>query len=698
MGSPNERREAIPRYQTPFSRQIEGLDPPEKFTPLRFTLYDGKSDPRSHVSHVKQMIALWNHMDALMCWVFPLSLGNLGLKWFNKLPPRSIENFHQFTESFIDLMSRVEIFARLEDNVKQAEKVIGTSPRARDSLRSKGTIPLVLKARDPDAKVKKDLMRYELDEPSSDYFFLTSANLEERERTELNQLLKANIEVFAWTPYEMPRMNPDFIKHELNVIPNAQPVNHRGRRSAAEHVDVVIEDINQLVDSTSGHARMSFLDAYRGYHQIAMHELDQEKTTPILGKTMDAYIDNMVVKSREEVDYIRDLTEVFMGIKENLEQIIAINDLVSPRTTKEVQKPTGMIAALNRFIIKGQVLADFVVEFSPQAMSLEEGCLASTHRREESPKVVSFESRLELGGLEVTEPKIVRIRCQNSFEKPRGAIFKQCLQMNFPTTNNEAEYEVLIAELRFASKLKIPKLHIFSDSKLVVNQATEKFVTRGVKMAKYLVVAKNLLTKFKVIKIEQVERDQNSHADALAGLASIFKGEAGRSHQQDNHERNQKKAGESQRKVGRGAATRFVGLSDHTAEATNETPNALAFNFEAVIPLEVGLPTIRTKAYDANHNEEVLARDLDLVDERQENALIRMTDYQKQLAKTYNQKVQHKDFIVGDLILRKVFGNTKYLVDGKLGTNWEGPYKIVNLATRGAYCLKDLEGKQTLRP
>ena len=41
-------------------------------------------------------------------------------------------------------------------------------------------------------------------------------------------------------------------------------------------------------------------------------------------------------------------------------------------------------------------------------------------------------------------------------------------------------------------------------------------------MAKYLIVAKNLLKKFKGVKIEQVERDSNAHADALAGLASIF--------------------------------------------------------------------------------------------------------------------------------------------------------------------------------
>ena len=51
--------------------------------------------------------------------------------------------------------------------------------------------------RDPEAKVMEDLICYEFDEPSSDYLFLTGANLEEQERTELIQFLKANIEVFA---------------------------------------------------------------------------------------------------------------------------------------------------------------------------------------------------------------------------------------------------------------------------------------------------------------------------------------------------------------------------------------------------------------------------------------------------------------------------------------------------------------------
>ncbi|XP_057466148.1 uncharacterized protein LOC130755691 [Actinidia eriantha] len=110
------QRAINPEFHTPFSREIEGLDPLEKFVPPRFTLYDGKSDPRSHVSHVRQMMALWNHMDALMCRVFPSSLGNLGLKWFNRLLPGSIENFYQLTESFI---------ARFVINTK-APKAVGS--------------------------------------------------------------------------------------------------------------------------------------------------------------------------------------------------------------------------------------------------------------------------------------------------------------------------------------------------------------------------------------------------------------------------------------------------------------------------------------------------------------------------------------------------------------------------------------------
>ena len=77
------------------------MDHSEKFNPQKFTMYDGKSNPRSHISHFKQMMALWNHLDTLMCRVFSLSLGDLRLTWFNMLLPGFIKNFLQLSKSFV---------------------------------------------------------------------------------------------------------------------------------------------------------------------------------------------------------------------------------------------------------------------------------------------------------------------------------------------------------------------------------------------------------------------------------------------------------------------------------------------------------------------------------------------------------------------------------------------------------------------
>ena len=69
-------------------------------------------------------------------------------------------------------------------------------------------------------------------------------------------------------------------------------------------------------------------------------------------------------------------------------------------------------------------------------------------------------------------------------KSPERVILEHCLILNFFAINNEAEYEALIAVLRSSKKLLVLELYIFSDSKLVINQVTEKFKTRRAKMAK----------------------------------------------------------------------------------------------------------------------------------------------------------------------------------------------------------------------
>ncbi|XXG59270.1 hypothetical protein AAC387_Pa04g1380 [Persea americana] len=281
-------------------------------------------------------------------------------------------------------------------------------------------------------------------------------------------LFLENKEVFAWTPYEMPGIDPAVMCHKLNVDPNHKPVIQKARRTGVPQTEAVTEEveklleaqaikevhypqwlantvvvkkktgkwrvcvvftnlntacpkdsfplpkIDQLIDATAGHDRMSFLDASRGYQQIPLFVPDQEKTTFItprgtyyykvmpfglmnagatyqrlvtkmfqaqLGKTVEVYIDDMVVKSRESHDHLADLRQVFgilrqfqlklnaskcafgvgsgkflgslvtrRGIEANPDQITAIQELQSPTTAKQVQRLTDIAAALNRFI------------------------------------------------------------------------------------------------------------------------------------------------------------------------------------------------------------------------------------------------------------------------------------------------------------------------------------------------------------
>lgn len=132
--------------------------------------------------------------------------------------------------------------------------------------------------------------------------------------------------------------------------------------------------------------------------------------------------------------------------------------------------------------------------------------------------------------------------------------------------------------------------------------------------------------------------------------------------------------------------------------STGETPYSLAYGTEAVIPIEVGLPTNRTALVEAGGNDQALATNLDLAEERRERALVTLAAYQQQLCRTYNKKVHPREFGVGDLMMRKVVGNTKKASDGKLGPNWERPYKVVGLAGVGAYRLADLDGNPVPRP
>ncbi|XP_060969727.1 uncharacterized protein LOC133036959 [Cannabis sativa] len=263
------------------------------------------------------------------------------------------------------------------------------------------------------------------------------------------------------------------------------------------------------------------------------------------------------------------------GIEANPEKIKALIDMPSPTKPKEVQALTSRMAALHRFISKS---IDKCVPFFNTLRGNKkfewtkecEEAFQSIKRHLATPPVlvkpisaaiVLIKWSIELGRFDITYNPRTSIKGQAladffiegitleeippdqgdtetwklfvdgaSNEQgsgagvililPEGFKFHYALRFQFDASNNEAEYEALIAGLKIADALKVKNLICHSDLQLIMNQVLGEYQAKGLKMAKYLEKVWKNLERFDYFKIEQISRERNSNTNALAKLAS----------------------------------------------------------------------------------------------------------------------------------------------------------------------------------
>ncbi|KFK44296.1 hypothetical protein AALP_AA1G239700 [Arabis alpina] len=883
--------------------------------------------------------------------------------------------------------------------------------------------------------------------------------------------------------------------------------------------------IDRLVEATAGNKLLTFMDAFSGYNQILMHPEDREKTAFItdrgcycykvmpfglknagatyqrlvnkmfqdqLGKTMEVYIDDMLVKSLEEKDHISHLEACFSqlnlydmklnptkcrfavtsgeflgylvthrGIEANPKQIDALIQMASPKNKREVQRLTGRVAALNRFISRStdkclpfyntlrgnkqfewsdkceeafrqlkEYLATPPILAKPVTgeplflyIAISETAVSAVLVREErgEQKPIFYVSktltdaetrypqleklalsiimasrklrpyfqahtivvlstfplrsvlhspsqsgRLAKWAIELSEydieyrgrtcnksqvladflielpedqmqkeirPGIWELHVDGSSSKngsgvgirlasPTGEILEQSFRLGFKASNNEAEYEAIIAGMRLAQGLNIEHVHAFCDSQLVTSQFSGEYATKDDRMEAYVKVVRDLASTFEEFTLTRIPRGENVDADALANLASasappkdpalkrvipvefiecpsiqqstalaistrsqIARQEKAlaesletspkdmemteaaeetesthppittpiteadnpseKDHDQDasvpmetdgepeygcdkpwidqirayivsgelpcnkwEARKLQKQAaryvlldeniyrcgfsgplltcveGQEARQVmeevhsgscgnhsgGKALAIKIKRhghfwptivndcikfsakcekcqrhapkihqptekLSSVTSpypfmrwamdikrldakkgrwadelegvlwshrttpkRGTGETPFALVYGTECVIPPEITSPGPRRRLLPEHEdlNDSLLFDELDFLNERRSQALIRIANYQNAAARYYNSKVRVRRFREGDLVLREVFQNTAERNAGKLGANWEGPYKVTTVVRPGVYELATMAGKPIL--
>ncbi|GKE27299.1 reverse transcriptase domain-containing protein, partial [Tanacetum coccineum] len=269
------------------------------------------------------------------------------------------------------------------------------------------------------------------------------STLTEEGRKELCGLLRRNLDIFAWKPADMTGVPRHIAEHRLNIREGCLPVRQKKRGQAPERNKAIYEEVEKLVnagimkedlnkacpkdgyplpeidwkvESLCGYPFKCFLDAYKGYHQIKMAKEDEEKTSFItsqgifcyskmpfglknvgatyqrlvdkafqkqIGRNLEVYVDDLVIKSRTEQEVIRDIEETFktlreinmklnpkkctfgmregtfLGYKVNADglkvcpdKVEAVLSLPSPKCLKYVQKLNGKLASLNKFLSK----------------------------------------------------------------------------------------------------------------------------------------------------------------------------------------------------------------------------------------------------------------------------------------------------------------------------------------------------------
>ncbi|GJW19804.1 reverse transcriptase domain-containing protein [Tanacetum coccineum] len=399
-------------------------------------------------------------------------------------------------------------------------------------------------------------------------------------KKELRNLLRANADIFAWTHADMTR------------IPRTTYIN-----KACPKDCYPLPEIDWKIESLVGFRLKCFLDAYKGYHQIQMAKGDEDKTaffvgegvfcygkmpfglknagatyqrlvdkvfSKQIGRNLETYVDDMVIKSTSEEGMLSDIQETFerfrsinmklnpkkcsfgveegpflghlitkQGIKANPSKIKAVTELEQPRALKDIQSLNGKLAALSHFLYEVVKKDTFILKQESASKYLQAHTIMvligtpikqaltgpeKTGRiakwaielvKEKEVSDPSNEWKLYTNGASISDGAGAGLMLID----PAGKEYTYALHFEFETTNNEEEYKALLAGLRIAQEMEIMKVAIFLDSQLVVNQIKGTYAAKQLSIKSYLQKVKTALKGFEGYTVEHVRRNQNKKAE-----------------------------------------------------------------------------------------------------------------------------------------------------------------------------------------
>nr|GEX32114.1 reverse transcriptase domain-containing protein [Tanacetum cinerariifolium] len=435
------------------------------------------------------------------------------------------------------------------------------------------------------------------------------STLTEEERKALCNLLRHSLDVFAWKPADMIGVPRHIVEHILN--------SHGGRNNKIHGGDIQNPEGNKH----EAKPKEMHLRNREGHVPGIQNEYQRnnEKSLPFF-KTLK--------KCTKKSDF-QWIAEVEAAFKEMKILIAKLPTLTAPIEREQliVYLMAAQEAYRPRTLVKGQILADFIVE-----------------RPEDDPLDMPIEAEEELpdpwtlfmNGSSCVDGSGAGLILTN----PEGAEFTYALRFRFDVTNNEAEYEALIAGLRIAEQMGVKNLQANMDSRLVANRINGSYIAKEPSMIRYL----------EKVLVKELKENFINEAEVLAVM---------------------------EEEEGTWMTPIYNYLKEETLLAKKENARAIrrkSGRTQAVIPAEIGMPTMRT-AKRASSNPR--------------------SKEQGKMEKYYNSKVLKTSFKPGDLVYMS--NEASHAKESrKLSPKWQGPYEVMKALGNEAYKLKD--GNRKLLP
>ncbi|GJW60545.1 reverse transcriptase domain-containing protein [Tanacetum coccineum] len=424
-----------------------------------------------------------------------------------------------------------------------------------------------------------------------------------------------------------------------------------------------------------------------------------------VGRNIEVYVDDLVIKSHTETEILRDIDETFrtlrkINMKLNPKKQNRSCVATTTRKIKEDQSLNGKLASLSRFLSKSA--ENSLPLFKTLKKCIKKSDFHWTPEAEQAFKQLK-QHLSELPMLVAPKPKEELIV--------------------YLSASHGAISAVLMTE---RDKMGVRNMHVSVDSKLVANQVLGTYVAKEENMIKYLEKVKSLVSGFSNFSISQVPRSKNKKADALSKICATTLGvfhqktvDRGES-RGDNHRQSSEKfvwdnivccfglPGEIVSDNGKqlsdnpfkdwceklNITQRFTSVKHPQSNGLVERANrSLGEGIKARLGernknwieelphvLWAHRTMIKSSHVDAVHNDEELRLNLDLLEERRERATIGEAKAKLKMTKYYNARVRGVTFRPGDFVYR-----SNDVDGGKLGPKWEGPYEVMEALRDGTH-------------